>query len=204
MNNSANVTTGKPKKGGAVFRAPLGTALPTTAKDELDEAFKNLGYCSDSGITNSNSPSNTSVKAWGGDVVLNTQTEKPDTFKFTLIEAMNENVLKTVYGDDNVSGDISKGIAIKANSDEQMESAWVIDMILKGGALKRVVIPNGKVTAVGDVTYADTSAVGYETTVSASPDESGNTHYEYIVNASSNTVDITKNETSEVTGDEEN
>ena len=42
-----NVTTGKPKTGGAVFRAPLGTALPTDAKTALDEAFKNLGYCSE-------------------------------------------------------------------------------------------------------------------------------------------------------------
>ena len=57
-------------------------------------------------------------------------------------------------------------------------------MILKGGALKRVVLPNAKVTAVGDITYADASAVGYETTVSAVPDTSGNTHYEYIINAS--------------------
>lgn len=184
MNDAMKVTTGKPKKGGAIFRAPLGTTLPTSAKEELDKAFLSLGYCSDSGVVNSNSPTSSSVKAWGGDIVLDTQTEKNDTFKFTLIEALNENVLKTVYGDDNVSGDLTTGITIRANSNEQKECAWVVDMILKGGALKRVVLPNAKVTAVGDITYADASAVGYETTVSAVPDTSGNTHYEYIINAS--------------------
>ena len=148
MSDAMKVTTGKPKKGGAIFRAPLGTTLPKTAKEDLDKAFMSLGYCSDSGVVNSNSPTNSSVKAWGGDIVLDTQTEKSDTFKFTLIEALNENVLKTVYGDDNVTGDLTTGIAIKANAEEQNEYAWVIDMILKGGALKRVVLPNAKITAV--------------------------------------------------------
>ena len=48
-------------------------------------------------------------------------------------------------------------------------------------ALKRVVLPNAKVTTVGDITYSDGAAVGYETTVSAFPDADGNTHYEYII-----------------------
>ena len=38
-----NVTAGKPKKGGAVFRAPVGTALPTDTTTQLNEAFKALG-----------------------------------------------------------------------------------------------------------------------------------------------------------------
>lgn len=183
MANAKNVTAAKPKVGGAVFRAPLGTTLPTDATTELDAAFKSLGYISQDGLVNSNSPSNTSESAWGGDTVLNTQGEKADTFKFTLIEATSVEVLKAVYGDANVKGDLTAGISIQSNAEENVPCSWIVEMLLKNNTKKRIVVPNAAVTEVGDITYADNSAVGYETTVSAVPDEKGQSHYEYIVAA---------------------
>ena len=44
MQNAKNVTQAKPKVGGAVHYAPIGTTLPTDATTALDPTFKSLGY----------------------------------------------------------------------------------------------------------------------------------------------------------------
>lgn len=180
-NNSAHVTVGKPKVGGAIFWAPLGTELPTDAATALNAAFANLGYISEDGVVNSNSPESDDIKAWGGSTVLTTQTGKTDTFQFTLIEALSVAPLRLVYGVANVTGDLSTGITIKANDTQQDSGCLVIDMIMRGGVLKRIVLPSAAVSEVGDISYTDSDAVGYQTTLTASPDTTGNTHYEYIV-----------------------
>ena len=182
-NNTAYVSTGKPKIGGAVFRAPLGSTLPTTADGTLDVAFVNQGYCSEDGLTNNNNKETESIKAWGGDTVFVVGTEHTDEFTVTLIEVTNPEVLKTVHGDGNVSGALATGLTVKVNSDEVPESAWVIDMILHG-VMKRVVIPKGKITEVGEVSYTDEDAVGYEITITALSGGFGagdnDTHKEYL------------------------
>lgn len=185
MSNSAsNVSAGKPKIDGAIYRAPLGTTLPTDASTSLGAAFKAMGYVSSDGLTNSNKTTTSNVKAWGGETVLVLQTDKTDTLAFTLIEALNSDVLSAVFGSDNVSGALATGISISVNADVQEAAIWVVDMVLNGDTAKRIVVPNGVISDLADIVYKDDSAIGYGLTISCLPDSSGNTHYEYIKKAS--------------------
>lgn len=182
MASTSNVSAGKPKIGGAISVAPKGTTLPTDATTALAEAFSNLGYVSEDGLTRGITRDSEAIKAWGGDTVLTTQTDFAETFKFTLIEVLNVDVKKVVFGDTNVTGTLSAGITAKVNSAELPEKVYAIDMV-QNGAVSRIVVPAGKVTEISDIVYADGEPIGYEVTVTALPDSAGNTSYEYTVTA---------------------
>lgn len=184
MPTTKNVSAGKPRVAGAIYRAPLNTPLPTDASTQLAAGYVDMGYISEDGVTNSNSPETEKIKAWGGQVVLIVSTEKPDTFKLTFLEALNPNVLQTVYGAGNVTTDSSAGtISVVANAEALEEHVYVIDIAMRGGALKRIVIPDGALSELGDIVYKDDEAIGYEVTLDCLPDASGNNHYEYIKTA---------------------
>lgn len=179
-NNVNNVTAGKPRIAGSIYRAAATATAPTSADSSLGSAFKALGYVSEEGLKNNNSPETEDIKAWGGDIVMNTLTGKEDRFTFKLIEALNKDVLAAVYGSSNVSGDISTGITVAAKAEQSEAAMYVFDMILNGNVLKRIVVPKATVSEVSEISYVDNEPVGYEITITAVPDSSGNTHYEYI------------------------
>lgn len=186
-NTKENVTFGKPKVSGAIYRAVCGdgVTIPTTVSEDLDSDLVCLGYVSEDGVTHTMENSDEGIKAWGGDTVLVPDVDRTDSFQFTLLEVMNEDVLKAVFVDSNVTvtaatSSAPKQIAVASNSAVQPDCVWVIDMIMQGGNPKRIVIPKGAITEIGEVTYKDDEAVGYQITVNGKADSSGNTHYEYM------------------------
>ena len=181
-NDATKVSVGKANKTGAAFSAAAGTAIPTDATSALPQAFVNHGYVGADGLTNTTERESTDVKAWGGDVVLTPQTSFKETYKLKLIQSLDADTLKAVYGDANVSGSGS-AIAVEHGPVELPRKAWVFEVLLTGGKIKRICIPDGQITEVGDVIYKDDTEIGYEVTITAFPDAEGVTSYEYIANA---------------------
>lgn len=182
-NKKELATVGKPKVGGAVWRAPVGTTLPTSADGELDNAFNNVGYISEDGVEHDSSIEAEEIKSWEQDTVLRPRTSRTDDFKFAMLEMLNPEALKVYYGDDNVTGDLAGGITVNVNANDAEPMSYVIDMITSAGGLHRIVIPNGVVSETESITYKPSDAAMLGVTVSAMADEAGNSHYEYFKGA---------------------
>jgi len=185
MNDSSKVSFGKPKSTGAVYVAPYGTVLPTTATAALNAAFKGLGYVSEDGLVNSVETDTENVNAWGGDLVLVGQTTFSETFMVNLIETSSE-ALKVYYGEDNVTVDGTGSITIVQNNEQLPAVSVVFELVLTGGRIKRIVVPNAQIAdRSGEITYVDGEAISYPALFTAYPDADGNTHTEYIAVAAS-------------------
>ena len=182
-----NVSAAKPKIGGAIYVAASGTTMPTDCTTALASTFKCLGYISNDGLTNNNTPNTGSVIAWGGDEVLTLYNEKKDEFQFKLLEVLNVDVLKTIYGDSNVTGTLtgSNGITVQATNQMLPSLAFVAEIAMGNGVSKRICIADASVSNVGALVYKDSDAVAYDITISAKPDANGVTHKEYIKKTSS-------------------
>ena len=94
-------------------------------------------------------------------------TEKIETYQFKAIESLNIDVLKAAYGDSNVTGTAATGITVRHNATNQPACVYVIDMLLRDGGKQRTVIPNAKLTGMGDVAYKDNEAIGFDMTFTA-------------------------------------
>lgn len=182
-NNAKLVSVGKPVVTGALNAAPVGTPLPTDAAKPLNEAFVNLGYCGEDGVKNQNEKDSEDFKAFGGDVVLTVNTSRKETLSFTFIQVLDEDVLKEVYGADNVTTSEDGTLVVKHNSKNLPHRSYVIEMLMSNGAVKRIVIPDCMITEIGEVTYKDDELVAYPVTLSCFPDKNGDTVIEYIAKA---------------------
>lgn len=171
VNSVGNVVAGKPLATGGAWGGPLGTALPTDEAVALNVALKAYGYIGEDGLTETNGRSTEKVKAWGGDTVKVLQTDYSVTYQFTFIESLNAEVLKAVFGASNVTVTAATSttgtkIAVKRNAEQLPHQVFVFE-IKDGPARVRIVVPDGQVTEVGDVTYNDGGVISYQVTVEA-------------------------------------
>lgn len=179
-NVATNVTTGKPNVSGAVYVGTIGTAtVPTDASTALGSDFTCLGYVSEDGLENNNEMTVSAIKAWGGMIVYRSLTELNDNFTLKLIESKNVDVLKSVYGDANVTTSGGK-TTVNVKAEDPQEKIWVFDLVLRDGDVKRIVIPDGAITSRETIAYNDSDAIAYGITVSAYPDSNGVSHHEYM------------------------
>ena len=175
MTSKSNVMAGKPKVGGAVFRAPLGTAIPTDAKTPLPTVYKELGYVSSDGWSRQIDKAYESINAWGGDEVSKSRSSHSVGFSLTLIENLNENAQRAKWGEAAVtttagSPTTGKLTTVTYKGEDTDPAVWVVDMNDEG-KLHRTVFANGKDTTESfEQTFSDSDVIGLPFEVTAYKD----------------------------------
>lgn len=150
---------------GAISVAPTGTAAPTDASTALPAAWKDLGYVTEDGVTETRDRSTDTLRAWqNADLLREVVTEADLTFQFTLAETKAETVA-LYYGS---TVDTATGAVVIVPAATGGRQSFVIDVV-DGTQLIRAYIPEGEITEVGDQVLSHGEIVGYDVTIKAYP-----------------------------------
>lgn len=174
----------RPDSGGVFYRAPLGTTLPTDAVSTLNTLFVDHGWLGEEGITLTVDRDIKKHYAFGSDLVKTTQGTYSESIKLSLLES-DPDVLETVFGSDGVTlgtdGAGNRTIAIAHGSKLKPRSAFVIDTV-DGTKKRRIVVQEGMVVDLDDVTYVNSDLLKYTITIDCYKPASGNSEavLEYI------------------------
>ena len=173
-----------PRAAGSIMRAPLGTALPTTSYATLPVTWLDLGYADENGLRQKENRSNTDVFVWGGALGGTIQDKYDRTMDFKLMQLMNAQVLATAYGINNVSvipatSQQGNEIAVKMNPNLLDTQSWIFDGFFNA-MLVRIVIPIGRVIAIGEVDLTHKMFSNIACTMKAYPDANRNHGYMYL------------------------
>jgi hypothetical protein len=177
-NDASKVSVGKPKPAGSVWAGDKTITAPTDSTSELPAGLVSLGFVSDDGLTNSADTDSEEIKEWGGLTVLRVRTSYSETFKFTLIQSLSDDVIKEVRGADNYSN-VGGVETVKHTNKELPHRLFVFEVLLNDGTIKRIVVPDAQITEMDDVEYKNNAAIGYNVTLSAYPNADGVTAFEY-------------------------
>lgn len=169
--SSNNVNLGVGNASGYFYHAPKNTALPASPLAELAEAWVEVGYIAEEGITWSTGRSSEPLKDWANKIRRQLQDEATGTVAAPIISTTAE-VLKTIFGADNVTATAATsghGALVSVAVGEGVvsgEEAFLF--IMKDGDDAMMLgTTAGYITSLDDISFAPDSAITWNATVSA-------------------------------------
>lgn len=183
-NSTDNVSSTKGVRGGYIFVAPTGTALPTDYSTALPTAYKCLGFISEDGYVETVDSDSEDLVDMNGDLMDSPQTSRVESAQLTLAE-IKAMTLKLMYGDENVT-DKAGVITVKHNGNSNGTWAVVLDLLLKNNRKWRKVVPLFQCSELDDLTLAVGELAARALTAKYLTDGDGNTCYDYIQSTETN------------------
>lgn len=162
---------------GAVSKGDLGATAPTSSSSTLT-GFTDLGAISEDGVALSlpDSGDATPIKIWQNGATVRTIRETSDDLPeitFTMVET-SAATIETYFGAD-VTAAAADG-SFEFSVENRAPSSYVLDVI-DGAELIRLHFPRGVVSSVGEITLANTEAIGYEVTIQAEFDSTASYNF---------------------------
>lgn len=151
---------------GALYSAPVGTTLPTSATGTLDPAFTGHGYWTSDGLTEASDTSTSPIRAFQNNAqVANPVTEGTATITVALLQNNAVNA-ELYYGDevDPATGGVRWRPGV-SNGDR----VFVVDKV-RNGTVERTVVGRGEVTGTGDRVTVQGGAQAFPLTISVYDD----------------------------------
>lgn len=183
VNNGSRVAAARPKVGGGLYWAPLGTTLPTDATTALDAAFKCLGPVSDAGISPSRDTSIEKIKEWDGSTLASLLSDESRTFEAVLYGVHDQDFLEFLFDATNVTVTAATALAgtkiATVDKGGQMQKGVVVFEMVYNGIKQRKILPAADANCTGEEPYVPGGLRGYTLEFEATKDESGAFSYEY-------------------------
>lgn len=165
---------------GAAFVADLGTASPGDPAVQPGTDWSPLGMISDDGLVQGFDEDSQSFTPWGlTSPVRTTITRSLRTFKIVAWETGRTTVQSLQYRKSvadlapNVDG--ITAFSETASPLPDRRTWWFI--VIDGATMRGFYCPEAEISDRSDVTHKQDSVAGYEWTITAYPDEAGNTVY---------------------------
>ncbi|MEU1778100.1 phage tail protein [Streptomyces abikoensis] len=164
---------------GGGWVADVGTAAPATALTQPLSPWQPLGAISDNGLVYGFDEASQEFTPWGlTSPFRRAITKSIRTFKMDLWETARVAVQSVMYripasGLTPVAG--TTAFAETASPTPDRRAWWFL--VMDGTSARGFYVPQGEVTDRSDVTFKQSEMSGYQITITAYPDASGNTVY---------------------------
>ena len=163
----SDVFIGAGKATGMFFRAPKGTALPSTPGTAPGASWVEVGAITEDGITLT-LPSGDVLRNWA--LVAERKANTENGKVAAPIMYTSKKVLETLFGAGNVTytaatnahGNIS---SVEIAPDVSAEPAAYLFLMKDGDALAMLGTTNGLITEIGDVAFTPTAGATWEATI---------------------------------------
>lgn len=196
--NRRNVVTGAPdvRLSGGFWIGPEALnpdLFPKGAREDAKEIAERLklasgGYVSQDGVSEAEDRSVDKLKDWNLDVIDTVETDYGLQWTVTFVEAANAEVLKFIYGSENVKinktsdaeGEEYVEVYVRKGARQNENASIMFDIKGKGNAFGRTFGASVSVASIGEIQYIKGGLIQYQTTIDAFTDVTGTSAHTWM------------------------